>query len=63
MIQSLNLDPHPRKQRNGKGKKEATQKKSIIVNEFSIKEKVERLPLRRKTKEDKILGKIQRKEK
>jgi hypothetical protein len=50
LIQSLNPNPQPNKQRKGKGKKAVTQKKSITVNEFSIKEEVSATKVTRTSK-------------
>jgi hypothetical protein len=40
LIQSLNHHPQPRKQKRGKRKKAATQKQSITVDEFIVKEEI-----------------------
>jgi hypothetical protein len=40
LIQSLNHDPQPSKQKRGKGKNAATQKQNVIVNELLVKEEI-----------------------
>jgi hypothetical protein len=53
LIQSLNPDPQPSKQKRGKGKKAATQKQSTTVDELSIKEEVSATRVTRTSKRKK----------
>jgi hypothetical protein len=53
LIQSLNNDPQPRKPKKAKGKKVATQKQSITVDEFPVKEEISATRVTRTSKRKK----------
>ena len=50
LIQSLNPDPQPRKQKRGKGKRVVTQKQSITVDETLVKEEMSDIRVTRTNK-------------
>ena len=58
LIHSLNNYPQPNKQKNAKGKKVATQKQSITVDEFPIKEEISATRVTRTNKRKKKTQKI-----
>jgi hypothetical protein len=58
LIQSLNPDPQPRKQKKGKRKKAATQKQNLTVDEFTVKEEVSATRVTRTRRERSRLNKF-----
>jgi hypothetical protein len=53
LIQSLNPDPQPSKQKRGKGKRAVTEKQSILVGETPIKEEMSAIRVTRTSKRNK----------